>query len=125
YFLTYRLDYLKNLHHLTKEKKWDDWLAFYCKGIELEAKYLAARLKKIAALYNKVKKMLPLRMSEKQKNKTLLFLFQNPVFTADKLPKGVLKILKRNRILHNTESLLVFNPLLQIGQKKSPTKSRA
>jgi Fic family protein len=125
YFLTERLDYLKNLHYLTKEKQWDDWLSFYCKGIELEAKFLATRLKKITALYNRVKKMMPLTMNEGEKNKILRFLFQNPVFTADKIPEKVAKILKRKKILAKKESFLIFNPLLKIGQKKSPTSSRA
>jgi len=116
YFLTERPDYLKNLHYLTKEKQWDDWLSFYCKGIELEAKFLAARLKKITALYDRVKKMMPLTMNEGQKKKTLRFLFQNPVFRSDQLPKEVAKILKRKKILVKTDSFLSFNPLLQIGR---------
>ena len=119
YFLTHRIDYLKNLHYLTKDRKWDDWLAFYCKGIELEGKFLATRLHKISFLYSKVKKMLPLTMSERQKKKILLWLFQNPVFTADKMPKKIVKILKEEKILMKKGSVLIFNPLLQIGGKKA------
>lgn len=129
YFLFHRLEYLKNLHYLTMKKDWDKWLSFYCRALEEESYKLSLRLHKLDILYRSIDKALAQDLSHSERKKTLLFLFEHPVFTLAHLKKKVtispslikkcLRILiKKKTITKKGSSLFIVRPLLKIAQKK-------
>ena len=114
YFLKHRLQYFYKLFKTTEENKWESWVAFFLKGMIIEMRKIVRVFKRINSLYHEVREKLP-----ELKQESLLFLFQNPIFTnaSFKKAKGNLHFLnqlKRARLIKKTEGKYCFSRLIII-----------
>lgn len=129
YFLFHRIEYLKELHHLTMKKNWNKWLSFYAKAICQESRKLSIRLAKLSSLYLALDKTLSDDLTPSQRKKIIIFLFEHPVFTTAFLKKKVLispalikkavsALVKNKAVAKKKNSLFVVTPLFKIAFKK-------
>lgn len=115
YFLLHRLQYFQNLFKTTEQHRWESWIVFFLKGMNIEMKKNLKFFKKILALYQDMRKNLPLIKKE-----TLLFLFENPIlykssFIKSKGTEYSFKSLVRLKLIkRGTKNLYYFSPFLKI-----------
>jgi len=95
YFKKNRLNYFRTLYNTTEENAWEDWIAFFLKGILAEAKRQRQTLEKIASLYDNLAKE-----GYIENEKTKRFLFANPVFTLASFRKAKGSIAELKQLLN-------------------------
>jgi Fic family protein len=122
YFFRHRLKYFQCLFKITEKNKWEPWIIFFLKGILSETNKDIRLLKKMMSLYNRIKQKNP-----RLNSKTLIFLFENPIFThsAFSKAKGSKTLLKRlydsNILRRDKDRMYYFPPLLEIIEYTAST----
>jgi Fic family protein len=115
YFLQHRLQYFSNLFRTTEENKWETWIAFFLEGIIIEMRRELSIFKQIHSLSEEMERHLP-----ELKKKTLVFLFQNPVFSISSFQKSkgneylLNKLIKLQLVKKHANGIYSFSPLLKI-----------
>jgi Fic family protein len=115
YFLHHRLQYFYNLFETTEENKWENWIAFFLKGMAIEMNRALRLSKQIQSLKENIEEDFP-----KLKKGTLFFLFQHPIFSISSFRKAkgnehLLKELEKSKLIKNQMNRTYsFSPLLNI-----------
>jgi Fic family protein len=119
YFLRHRLEYFQNLFKITESNRWESWILFFFKGIIAETTSGCQLIKQIIALYNQMKQNFPTLKKE-----TLIFLFQNLIFSSSSFEKSkgdayLLDRLKRSKLIkREAKGTYCFSALQKILKNK-------
>jgi Fic family protein len=109
YFQKYRLRYFHDLFQLREANQWEEWVLFFLKGVIYEIKKTMNLLEQILALYHQI-----LQKQPDLKKETVLFLFENPVFSSLKDSGALAQLRKGKFIEKGTDRLYRFSPLLKL-----------
>jgi Fic family protein len=115
YFKKHRVKYYQSLYKTTEEKNWEEWIAFFLKGVVAKSQKSCRAMKKIIALEERLSKEAP-HLNQAGR----AFLFQHPIFTSASFKKTknssqVLQELKKDQwIRESKDRKLHFVPMLKI-----------
>lgn len=117
YLLHHRLKYFQSLFKATEANQWEEWIIFFLKGIITETRRTLFLFKQIISLYHEIESKFPML-----RKKTILFLFQHPVFSNSLFRKAkgdqsCLKQLNQLKFIRKEKEKYYFPPLLKILKK--------
>ncbi len=118
YLKDHRAIYFQNLFDITQKRKWEQWIHFFLTGISIQCHAECEKIRKIHALYLKLKPKLT-------RPSCLFLLFSSPVFShtqfLKRYPNTTLRELKRlNLIQPFKKNYYQFLPLLKLLKRKTP-----
>ena len=87
FFLEHRKLYLQKLFDLYTDRKLDQWIGFFLKGLEEELILIELKLNKLQKLHRKIHHLMEFIDDEKTRIKACNFLFKNPSFTLSEIRK--------------------------------------
>ncbi|NLO70339.1 MAG: Fic family protein [Porphyromonadaceae bacterium] len=88
YFEEHREEYIQAMRLVSKENSWEQWIRFFLKAVEEQAKNNLSIAESIRSLYEKLKLEFAAKLSSKWSMNALDFLFTYPVFRNNKFTQN-------------------------------------
>lgn len=131
-----RDSYLETMRSVSRDGVWSDWVLFFLRGVEIQAKSNEATAKTILELYHHVKKQIIELTHSQYAINALDFIFSAPVFSVSTfikhsgIPKatslGIIKFLPDSKLLKiareasgRHSSIYIFPKLLLLAEGMS------
>lgn len=89
YFEQNKKEYLHLLHKVDTEQAWEEWLNFFFKAVETQAKITTEKARRIIELYERLKKDAVPQIKSRYAIPILDLLFERPILSASHIKKAI------------------------------------